>query len=262
MKRAIILVFLISFCGASDLFNVPGWEVKEDILRYESGNLWEYIDGAADQFLDFGFESLQTTELRSDNTLLTVEIYNMAQPINAFGIYMMERPEGTSVLKIGTESVINMSSQALMLKDYWYVKMQILEGGLDSNGWKSLLAGIADNLPGKNTWPDELKLLPTRGMVPNSIRYVKTNFLGLSGLNNCIYADYTNKNNEQFQYFAVVKLGDLLNTLEEKWKIEDEIWIRKIPYQGFIGIRIENNLAVGVAKISDKQEVIKLLNNL
>ena len=66
MKRIPVLVVLLTAlfipvqAGENDLFpEVQGWKMKIDERVYNSGNLWELIDGAADIFLSYYFQNLK-----------------------------------------------------------------------------------------------------------------------------------------------------------------------------------------------------------
>ena len=54
----IIMLLLMSVIGsnATDFPDIKGWQPQGEVLRYNSENLYEYINGAADQFIAYGFQ--------------------------------------------------------------------------------------------------------------------------------------------------------------------------------------------------------------
>lgn len=260
----IILIFLITNIGleAADFPKIEGWENSSDVLQFHPGNLWEDINGAADQFLDYGFEELLTTELSADSIIVSVEIYNMGLPLNAFGIYVTERPEESNPVKIGTEAIISLPAQCLLLKDRYYVKVHLFEGELTEELGKNLLQAIVKALPGENDWPRELKLLPEPGRIDGSFGHVRKNYLGLNELSNCVFADYIKADNQEFQYFIIVpesnnSIEKIWNKIKNKWKstevAQHTVLFRKVPYKGVVGIVQKNGHIIGVANVIDEE---------
>ncbi len=75
----------------------PGWSMSGKILRFEASNLYDYIDGGAELFLEFGFEELRIYRYRRHSEEVTLEIYRMESPEAATGIYLMRRGEETPI---------------------------------------------------------------------------------------------------------------------------------------------------------------------
>lgn len=76
--------------------NVIGLEEGDltgcEIVRHEVYNgtsLWGLINGGADVYFEYGFTSLLLQEVKKGDTDFRIEIYKMADPESAFGIYMM-----------------------------------------------------------------------------------------------------------------------------------------------------------------------------
>ena len=268
-KLIIILLLLNPLLIYSQEFpNIEGWQIGADVIQYNPENLWEYINGGADQFIDYGFESLQAAELSNNSILVTADIYDMKLPLNAFGIYMTQKPEDSKILSIGTESSISLPAQCLLLKDRYYVKIHVLNGELNENVGKDLLEAINKALPGHKNFPNEFSLLPESGRKKGSLGHVRKNFLGLSELNNCIFANYLDDNNDKFLYFAIIPESNnspelIMKTFMEKWKLTEldgqQICYRDIPYKGFIGIIQKDANLLGVANVKDKNILLDRL---
>lgn len=256
----LIIFFLIfSVLHAQKFPQIEGWKISADVLRYSPENLWEYINGGADQFIDYGFESLQATELSQNLVLINTDIYDMGLPLNAFGIYMAQKPERSNIYDIGTESLISFPAQCLLLKDRYFVKIHVLKGELTEKIGFNLLNALSKALPGQEKFPEEFLLLPDFGRKEKSLGYVRTNFLGMGELNNCIYATYLD-NDTEFQYFvAIPDLNNSIsvswNTIKNKWNSiqweGENIFFRNIPYKGFVGVIQKDQYLLGIAKVSD-----------
>ena len=272
MKRFFILSIILLACSAGlygeEFPQIKGWKANGDIHTYKPANLWEYIDGAANLYLEYNFKLLKLREFQKNNTIVMVEIYDMGTPINAFGIYATERPDDTDLLSIGTEAVVVPPYNALMLKDSFYVKVMIEKGELDLKNGEGILRDVAAFLPGKTDFPDELKLLPEKNIVPGSIKYTTKGYMGLGELNNIVFADYKDPDGNEFRSFVLIlpdkkKVDETWKDLAEKWETEIRkgrtVLFREVPYEGLIGVVMSNEMITGVSGIEKKSDLLKLL---
>ena len=64
------------------------WYQDGDPHYFTADNLFEYINGSADLYLAYDFQRLITvTFLNPDYQSLTIDIYDMGNELNAFGVY-------------------------------------------------------------------------------------------------------------------------------------------------------------------------------
>ena len=73
--------------AAPEFFGKPGAPAK-----FYSTGLHHYLDGGADAYLDYGLVAMVHREFKAGTVDLTVNIYDMGDPLRAFGIYSAERP--------------------------------------------------------------------------------------------------------------------------------------------------------------------------
>ena len=145
MKRFLILmlaacVFAVP-AAAMDIPELDGWEPTADQRAFGPDSLWVYINGAADQFLSHGFRELRCRDLQAGEVAATVSVYDMGNPLNAFGIYGVEAASGGDVVEAGARAVMSPPYQALLLKGRYYVKVESFGGGL-SDGQPNVGAGL------------------------------------------------------------------------------------------------------------------------
>ena len=273
MKK-LFLLLLLALIFSTGMYgeefpHIKGWTANGSTITYKPANLWEYIDGAANLYLSYDFKLLKYKEFIKGDTIVTVEIYDMGSPINAFGIYSSERSDGTNLLKIGTEAVVLPPYHALMLKDRFYVKVVIQQGELDQKTGEGILKDVGIFLPGKSEFPPELKLLPEKERIPGTVKYITGGYMGLSEINNLVYADYRDKNGGEFRHFVLLSNGKkgLENTLESlssKWKSHNQegrtILFREVPYEGLIGIIMNDKMLIGVSGVENEDELFRLLH--
>jgi hypothetical protein len=78
-----------------------GWELDGRVETYDPANLYEKINGAAEQYLAFGFRELHYATLARDDSFLTVELYDQGGFGNALGIFAAQRDTSKEVLRQG-----------------------------------------------------------------------------------------------------------------------------------------------------------------
>lgn len=272
MKKSMIAALLvITFpLMAADFPEIDGWKIASRVKSCTPQTLWEYINGAAEQFLNYGFQELRYCDLESkeyEGVIVTVHLYDMGNPLNAFGMYDLERPEGAETMPVGAEAFLSPPYQALLLKGAFYVKVDAYEGEITEDVGKNLVEAISRALPGSDEYPAALKLLPEEARVRGSEGYARSGYLGLTELNNCVYASYEGKDGTGFPVFVMI--GDAekdWDVLAGKWKVIERkgmaILFRQVPYRGFVGvIRTEEGI-IGVAEAESEREMIRRLEAL
>jgi len=169
------------------------WSPPQGIATYNPGNLWEKIDGRAEQYLAFDFEKLifGTYRLAADPaSAVDCFIYNMRDPLKAYGIYQSERSGHPDPIEVGKEGYATRSS-LFFIKGKAYVQLIASE---DSKATpeqllalaKAIAASIADE--GGGNWAESV--FPKKNQVAGSFAYQPRNALSLDFLNDVFTADY------------------------------------------------------------------------
>ena len=272
MKKTIIilaalLLFFPMMSQADEFPEVEGWHPEGEIKVYGPDNLWEYINGAAERFVMYGFQILRFREFSKEELMMTTEVYDMGSPLNAFGMYTTERPEEGKRLSIGSEAVVG-PSHCLLLKDRYYIKVIMLRGLLDDESGEAVLKSLETHIKGESGLPPELNMLPTRERISGSEKYVTESYLGLSELKNILFADYEDSKGDRYRFFRVMSTPNA--TVEKVWEKlsgkctsalfrERTVLYRDVPYEGKIGIIRRGKEILGVSGVSDETEMYKHL---
>lgn len=75
----------------------PGWTTSGKTLVFTKNDLYGYIDGGAELFLEFGFKELIVQNYRQGENEIVLEVYQMESPESALGIYLMKCGEETPI---------------------------------------------------------------------------------------------------------------------------------------------------------------------
>jgi hypothetical protein len=183
---------------------LPGWSLVTEPEHYEADNLWEYINGQADFFIDYGFVRVDAAEYRNDqeSSSVVLEVYRMGRPQEAFGIFAAERTRDDRPLEIGAEAYLGAN-----VLGFWqgeqYVKITSFDEG---SAIEQLLIGLAEEIssriPGQERELETLLLFPEEGRVEASERFIPKNFLGQPYLTDAYRTDST-YHGEEVQLFIV-----------------------------------------------------------
>jgi hypothetical protein len=271
MRAASIVVstlLVVGVASAAGLPELPGWTPAGEVQTFDAGTLYEYINGAADAFLAYGFQLLTVGEVRAGDTTVAISIYDMGTPLNAFGIYRSEAPGDAERLAIGGEAVLMPPYQSLLLKGRHYVKVDTYDGELDAAASRSLVAALAAALSGDDGLPDAVQALPA-GLVKGTEGYTRSSYLGLGELDRCVHATYRNQAGAERQVFQIVPEGSVdaaWQALASRWTaVAHEafpVLARKVPYRGLVGVRRVGDRIVGVADAADTAELLDRLAQL
>lgn len=207
--------------AAPDPFpQVAGWKRVEGPAVYTRENLFEYIDGAADLFLQYDFRELAASRYESDGgkVSLTVDVYRMGGPIDAFGVYSRERPARGTFLPLGAEGYAGDGSAYFLAGDC-YVKVN-LEGASPGTADVpvTFARAVAGRIGGPFQLPAELGSFPSDGKVERSEMFTSKDYLGLAFLENVFSAEYTAGGKRFSLFFIRSASADKARALLGKWK--------------------------------------------
>jgi hypothetical protein len=210
MAGCIVPVFFVAAAlpgQAQDLTlffpDIAGWQKKGAAETYSPENLYEYIDGAAENFLNYDFKQLAVQNYTNkQNQFLSAEIYFHGTAENAFGIYSSEKPLFGKYFKLGSQGYAEAGILNFLCSAY-YVKLNGFELGRNSRDILATLGrAIVRKIGARTALPKILKAFPESGKIANSERFIRNNFLGHDFLHAAYVADYRVKG-QNFQLFII-----------------------------------------------------------
>jgi hypothetical protein len=158
--------------------------------QFYSSDLYRYIDGAADAFLGFDMVAMVHQEYKAKDADITVDIYDMGKPLNAFGIYSAERSPNYQFLPLGAEGYLN-DFILNFFRCEFYVKLSAFSNdGKTAPDLSPLARLISARIGGEKSMPGALSILPAEGRVAHSEKFVSKAPLGHEFLSPAIEATY------------------------------------------------------------------------
>lgn len=244
-----------------------GWTAVDQEYRYGRDNLWEYINGAAELFLTYRFNELVVADFEKGEDAVTVSVYDMGSPLDAYGVYETEKPAQAELLKeTGLVGVLQPPYRGLLIKDRHYVKIEAGGGDISAEALRDALLDVANGLPGENGLPSELAALPTGGRVPGTVAFAGSDYLGLEDLKACLHADYKDVDGNEYGLFVMKPTDAFLRNESGKWTSSAPgkplTFTREIPYRGVVVLMGDSEQLIGVSGCKDVEQAAALLKKL
>lgn len=194
-NRILTVLLLITLTGSvsAQELTLPQLQGYKKILNYPvfgPENLWDFINGAADSYLAYGFIQLHVAEYKKGKNVIKLEIYRQSNNIMAFGIYSTERSPSFRFMNIGAQGCIADGAINFFKGDY-YVKIRIFSKSEKTLKSAESLALIVSNmLKGDDKMPAVLSQFPETGKKVNEEIYINESVLGHKFLNKAYKAIY------------------------------------------------------------------------
>jgi hypothetical protein len=100
-----------------------GWSLDGRVETYDADTLYEKINGAAEQYMAFGFRQLHYATLARDGRFLNVELYDQGSFPNALGIFSAQRDANREVRRDGSVYFYDTPAGAVGGVDQYYFKI-------------------------------------------------------------------------------------------------------------------------------------------
>lgn len=172
---------------------LEGWQMLGEPRTFVPENLWEYINGQADMYVNYGFVKLATAEYArggDDDKSVTVDVYDMGKKLSAFGIYSQMDSGDLKSANVGIASYVFPPALAFY-KSRYFVN---LNASWVADDTESMLIKFARLVSGRisddGKPPQEAYLLPAENRIPGTLLYVPSSLLGHEFLSGGMEAEY------------------------------------------------------------------------
>jgi hypothetical protein len=157
---------------------VAGWKWDEKEMKYNSRTVFDYIDGAAELYLAYGFQNLTVRRFKkSDKPPLIVELYEMASSEDAYGVFSFERQDEGMGIGQGSEFG---GGLLRFWKGKYFVSVYAEGEGVGVESAILKTGGAAANsISAAGPEPQLVGFIPGEnlGLVDKSVRYLKSHVL-------------------------------------------------------------------------------------
>jgi hypothetical protein len=149
---------------------VRGWVLTSEPEIYTPENLYEYIDGASELYISYGFGKLFTRRyLKSGQPDITVDLFDMGDAGSAFGIFAHSQENPGK--EIGQDSEY-LDGLLRFWQGRYYVSLLCSPETPESRlALMELGRRLSEKIPSAASRPRALSLLPPTGLLAASIRF-------------------------------------------------------------------------------------------
>jgi len=173
--------------------NLPdGWRLIDGPHTYTKKTLFKHINGQAELFFKYGYQKSIFgiyQNLRNPKNQIELDIYDMGNVLQAFGIFSRfrneDRPGG-----FGLDSYLDHHS-VFFYKGKYFVMLHATESNLPALKQMAIL--ISFKILDQSPPPKEIGYFPKEGLKPGSIQYFSEGLLGHQFLNRGFEGTYLEK---------------------------------------------------------------------
>ena len=169
-----------------------GWTLKDKAALFDKDTLFDHINGEAELYFPYGFDMLATaTYINGNNSeeWIVADVYRMASPLDAFGIYSNYRKADAASMTVGAEGFVS-PSQLMFYQDRYFVRLQVTGAtGLGQDVFLACAWAVSEKLPANARPAGVLEALKMPGIVPKTERYIAKSLLGYAFFRRGVIAD-------------------------------------------------------------------------
>lgn len=180
---------------------IPGWDISQKVETYTHDNLFSLVDGQAESFFAYGFEQVAVQRYQDKaGTLLNAEIWQLATPADAYGLFSVGRTGAPAA--IGNEGDSDPGRRLAFWQDRAFVSLDALNPVPDET-LQAFAQAIAGKLPAGGERPALVDRLPGPGLAGQTVIFFHEemsiqmevwlggeNILGLSQATNGVVGRY------------------------------------------------------------------------
>ncbi len=226
------------------------WQRSGEDARYDRESIFKYMDGAGEIYLCFAFRELFVRRFRPAADLaaeeITVELYDMGNSADAFGIFSRNRAGPDVGVGQGSEY---RSGYLVFWQDRYFVTVFTRqETDRSRQAVLELGRSIAAAVPRQGNPPDLVAMLPKEDLVSESVRYfhrhtdlnhhyflAEENLLDLGPRTDAVIASYRRPG--EFLFLLIVRYANQ--------------GLAESAHRQFIGGYLPEGQATGIARIED-----------
>jgi len=274
MIRIKLLIFIIISLQVTPLVSgdlrLPdrineNWVIKEPKRIFTGARLFDHINGAAELFLEFGFEDLTVCKYSNEDVTLELEVYKMENSLAALGIYLMKTGKETPLREIMARNSAN-NYQVVLTSGQYFILINNFSGNREAlSSMIHLCEQVTKQIKIQKS-DDLFRYLPKENMIRNSqvifrgpyglqsiFTFGRNDILLLGGKIFGVGANYTSKADRNITRLAIPypdsnealkayhNLVSNLDTYLEILKKFENNFIFKDFNQEFGVVEIENN---------------------
>jgi hypothetical protein len=244
---------------------VPGWAQKGEARSYVADNLFEYMDGNAEGYLLYGFQSMRGLTCVKGTAEFVVDISDFGNDDNAFGMFSANRDPRQPQAKIGAGGQI-VPRRAIFVKGKYYLEMAANPEGDYTKDLDAWTAALAASVEGTTEPPAALKWFPTEKQ--QSLRLVPESVLGIRLLKRGYAGQYDYGKAFVVADESPATAGVVMDKLRQRFgettkaEVADDAFQANDRYLGRLCVFRKGRYVAGYANVAEGQDPLALAKSL
>jgi hypothetical protein len=150
---------------------LEGWTRDEAPRTYDRDTLYDFMNGAADLYFTYGFESLAVGDYQGpDGTWLRVEVYRTVTDADAYGLFAYNAYG--EPIDLGVQGRWASESRLSFWQSRTYVQITARDA-VDDAALQAFGHAVSAALPASGTSPAIVQALPLQNLLPDSVRFFR-----------------------------------------------------------------------------------------
>lgn len=143
---------------------------KESDQYFNNGNLYDYIDGAAELYLSYGFNTVISRRYACQDEMdIVVEIFDMKEARDAFGVFTNMREKNQHEFGQGSQQI---EGSLIFWKDHYFISLSTHSStGKSQAAVRKIAVFVDDAIPNEAPVPEIMGLLTEKDLVPEGYCY-------------------------------------------------------------------------------------------
>lgn len=253
-----------------------GWKVQEEDKLYNIESLYEYINGGAELYISYGMnEVISRFITNKDGDEIRMEIFDMTEAKNAFGVFTHTRTKDEGVYGQGSQYF---PGTQIFWKGKYFISVMATD---ENENIKSAISDLSSKIDKIITEtgeiPDIVNLLPKENLEKDAFVYfhhyiwlnsyyfiANDNFLNIDKHTNAILAKYGNKGSRDYLLvIEYINFGGASTALaafkENMLNPQTEETVLQIEDGSWLGGIAKGNYLICAFNASSKSDIDNLL---
>ncbi len=246
---------------------------------YGPDNLYEYINGQAPHYLQFGFQAVLVGEYAEDPGAmpdLIVDVYDMDERSNAYGLFMESFPPEEELAPLGNDGFFGQNVAAFW-KGPYYVRVTALTAEDQSYTVHAAAEMVAERIQDDEDELVEFAAFPTDGLIAGTLSFSKVAAFGLHYMKDTFLASYEEEESVYRLFYCRLETEEeaqeLFDTHEEYLESsgdlvalhrneEEGVAWGEHPYIGAIFMIRSGDLVAGSVRLADRERAEEAVREL
>jgi hypothetical protein len=240
---------------------VPGWTQHGEARSYVGDNLFEYMDGNAEGYLIYGFQSMHGVSCVKGPVTLVIDISDFGEPDSSYGMFSANRDLRQPSTKLGAGGQI-VPRRAIFTKGQYYVEIAAGPEGDYTATLKEWTAALEKATPGTTSSPVALSWFPAEKQ--QTLRLVPESVLGIRLLQRGYAAQYDFGKAFVVTEASAESAGALMQKLRARFgettaaRVADDAFQANDKYLGRLCFFRKGRYIGGYANVADGQDPLAL----